>query len=158
LEVTEHTQLVGGVVTNLQALETVLRYFLLRLHAQEMQFPKIGDREANETYFTNYLFLGNLVDEYNGTLTETEKKNFAVDRMVVDIRDAIAHGRLLTSTSKEQLPFRLWKFGRPNNGRVPVEFCEQLTAEWLRQTSGMIDRQRQKVVDCFKARRYQGLE
>jgi hypothetical protein len=60
-------------------------------------------------------------------------------------------GRLLTDN---EFPARLWKFGLARDGRVPVEFCEELTVEWLKEKSNWIDRQRQKVVDCFKARGY----
>jgi hypothetical protein len=38
LKVEEHTQGVGGIVTNLQALETVLRYFLAKLHNEVVEF------------------------------------------------------------------------------------------------------------------------
>jgi hypothetical protein len=153
LEWKDHTHLVGCIVTNLQALETILRYFLLRLHKQEVQFPKVGDADAKETYLTDYLFLGPLIDQYNNAL-EAAEKEFEVDRQVVVIRDALAHGRLLTS---EALPYRLWKFERPKLGRVKIDFCEELTVEWLKGKSDMIDRQRQKVLDCFKSRGYQGL-
>src|ERR1700749_72230 len=47
LEGKDHTHLVGCIVTNLQALETVLRYFLLRVHKQDPQFPKVGDTDAS---------------------------------------------------------------------------------------------------------------
>jgi hypothetical protein len=35
---------VGAIVTNLQALETVLRYFLAKLHNEVVEFPKVGDQ------------------------------------------------------------------------------------------------------------------
>jgi hypothetical protein len=127
---------------------------LLRLHNQEAQFPKVGDADASVTYLTKYAFLGQLVDEYNRSLEEPERK-FEVDRKVIDVRDAIAHGRLLTGN---ELPYRLWRFGRPKNGRVQVEFSEELTLEWLRSKSDMIYSQKQKVLDCFNARGYKGLQ
>ena len=154
MEWKDHTHQVGCIITNLQALETVLRYFLLRLHQQEAQFPKVGDADASVTYLTKYAFLGQLVDEYNRALEESEKQ-FEVDKTVIGVRDAIAHGRLLTT---KELPYRLWKFGRPKNGRVQVEFCEELTLEWLRSKSDMIYSQKQKVLECFNARGYKGLQ
>jgi hypothetical protein len=60
----------------------------------------------------------------------------------------------LTST---EIPARFWKFGRSKNGRVSIEFCEELTPEWSKKTTTMIDDERQKVVDCFKGRDYKGL-
>lgn len=73
---------------------------------------------------------------------------------VVHVRDAIAHGRLVTT---KELPFRLWKFGAHKGGHVEIELSEELTEDWLKTTSAMIDAEKQKVVDCFKARGYQGL-
>jgi hypothetical protein len=153
LKAEDHTQWVGAIVTNLQALETVLRYFLLKLNKQEVEFPNVGDREAAKTYLTSFLSLDNLIKSYNKALDEAEKQ-FRVDKTVVSIRDAFAHGRLLTS---KELPARLWKFGSSKKKRVKIEFCEELTVEWLKGTSTMIDRERQKVVDCSLARGYQGL-
>jgi hypothetical protein len=153
LEAKDHTQWVGAIVTNLQALETVLRYFLLRLYKEELQFPEIGDQEAKKTYLTRFMSLGNLIKYYNKALGEGEEK-FKVDREAVRVRDAFAHGRLLTT---KELPARLWKFGGSKNDHVNIEFCEELTVDWLRSKSNMIDGERQKVVDCFNARGYEGL-
>ena len=153
LKVEEHTQGVGAIVTNLQALETALRYFLLRRKGEEAQFPKPGDTQVKNTYLTRHTSLGKLIRTFNAALDETEK-NFEVDLGAVHIRDAIAHGRLVTANV---LPARLWKFGRPKNGIVEIEFSEELTAEWLKAKSDMIYREKQKVLDCFAARGYQGL-
>jgi hypothetical protein len=53
----------------------------------------------------------------------------------------------------------LFKIGQSQakKGRVEIEFCEELTIEWLKSTALMIDGERQKVVDCFQARGYEGL-
>jgi hypothetical protein len=153
LKAEDHTQWVGAIVTNLQALETVLRYFLLRLRGQQPEFPQAGDADAKKTYLTRSLSITNLIRNYNGALDKDERR-FKVDKDVVRIRNAFAHGRLLTTS---ELPARLWNFGRSKKGRVLVEFSEELTVEWLKSTSRMIDGERQKVVDCFKSRGYRGL-
>lgn len=155
MEATEHTQGIGGIVTNLLALETVLRYFLLKLNGEEVQLPTVGDREATITHLTRLASLSKLISEYHAALGETEKTKYAVDTSVVSIRNAFAHGRLLTS---KEIPARLWKFGSHKLGQVvDIEFCEELSAEWLKKTTLLVDQQRQKVVDCFQARGYQGL-
>jgi hypothetical protein len=74
----DHTHQTGAIVTNLQALETVLRRFLLTLKLQQLQFPKPGDTGAAENMLTSYEFLDELVDSFNQALTDTEKQ-FAVD-------------------------------------------------------------------------------
>ena len=149
----EHTQWVGAIVTNLQALETVLRYFLAKLRNEVVEFPKVGDQTVKFSYLTRNTSLGKLIRTFNEALADGEKK-FEVDKGVVHIRDAIAHGRLVTTT---ELPFRLWKFGPHRNGRIDIDFSEELTADWLKSTSDMIVREKQKVIDCFGARGYQGL-
>jgi hypothetical protein len=153
MKVEEHTQWVGAIVTNLQALETTLRYFLLRLRNQDPQFPKVGDHDAKKTYLTRSLSLGQVINKYNRVLTKDEGK-FKVDFSVVHIRDAFAHGRLLTT---EGLPFRLWKFASAKQGRVKIDFSEELTLEWLKNAALIIDREKDKVIECFKTRGYKGL-
>jgi aspartyl-tRNA synthetase len=148
-----HPRLVGSIVTNLQALETHLRYFLLKASNQYVSFPMPGDKEVAENYLTTFISLGDLVNTYNAGLGAGEEK-FRLDETVVRIRDAIAHGRLVTATV---LPATLWKFGRAKSGRVPVEFSETLTREWLIKMSNLIDAERQKVLECFAARKYEGL-
>ena len=153
MKVEEHTQGVGGIVTNLQALETVLRYFLAKLKNEVVEFPKVGDQTVKLTYLTRHTSLGKLIRTFNEALAEAEKK-FEVDIGVVHIRDAIAHGRLVTT---KELPFRLWKFGARRNGHVAIDFSEELTADWLKTTTALIDSEKQKVLDCFAARKYEGL-
>ena len=126
----DHVHQVGCIVTNLQALETVLRRFLMEVHGEKMQFPKVGDKDAAETHLTNYLSLAPLVRRYNDKLEGAEKEKFAVDDTVVRFRDSFAHGRLVTTS---EFPATLWKFGTAKNGRVPREYCEELTLELLKE-------------------------
>lgn len=70
----EHTQWVGAIVTNLQALETVLRYFLAKLRNEVVEFPKVGDQTVKLSYLTRRTSLGKLIRTFNGALAEAEKK------------------------------------------------------------------------------------
>jgi hypothetical protein len=154
LKAEDHTQWVGAIVTNLQALETCLRYFLVRLRKQDPQFPKVGDRDTKKTYMTRFLSLGKIIRKYNSALDAKETK-YRVSEEVVHIRDALVHGRLVTPT---ELPARLWKFASGSkNGRVAIEFSEELTLDWLKAKALMIASEKDKVVDCFNARGYEGL-
>src|SRR5260370_4656561 len=136
MKVEEHTKNVGAIVTNLQALETVLRYFLLKVNNQVPDFPKQGSVDVTITFLTDYRSLRGLIGSYNEKLTDAERQ-YAVDlEAVIRVRDAFAHGRLMTTS---ELPATLWKFGEPMNGRVPVEFCEILTLDYLTRTWKMID-------------------
>ena len=149
----DHTQWVGAIMTNLSALETVIRRFLVADRRQESSFPKPGDKDAKRNYLTTYLSLNDLIKKYHNTLREDEAK-FRVDDSVINIRDAFAHGRMVTDSG---LPFHLWKFGHLKQGRVPVEFSQQLTTDWLKDAAAMMEREKDKVVECFKARGFEGL-
>jgi hypothetical protein len=92
----EHLRLIGAIITNLQSLEMILRLFLLKARKQFIDWPKPTDTLVLETYVTNYLSLGPVIDDFNRELTDAEKPKFTVDRSVVDVRDAIAHGRLVS--------------------------------------------------------------
>ena len=121
-----------GRMMNLQAVETLLRYFLVLREGQSTAFPKVGDTQADETFATNYTSLGELIDVYNVGLTAEEAHRFKVDTQIVHIRDAFAHGRLVT---EKEFPATLWKFGRAKNGKVAIEFSETLTEEWLKNAN-----------------------
>jgi hypothetical protein len=152
----DHIAGVGAIVTNLQALETALRRFLVERYGQCPAFPKMGDATACRSYLTAYLSLGPLIKEYHGLLDDHEKQ-YCLDDSVVPIRDALAHGRLVARGDEPSPPYELWKFGGIKDGKVQVEFSEVLSAEWLKEKWAMIDAQKQKVVDCSKARGYNGL-
>jgi hypothetical protein len=153
VKVEEYTQGVGAIITNLLALETVLRYFLAKEKGEDIQFPKVGDKLVKLSWLTRFGYLSDLINRYNKLLKGEEKK-YEVDTEVNNIRNSIAHGRLVTT---EGLPFRLWMFGRQKRDNIRIKSSQELTAEWLKETSAMINREKQKVLDCFAARKYQGL-
>jgi hypothetical protein len=82
LEVNEYTQLVGAIITNLQALETVLRYHSLGPKAREVQFPTLGALDVVENDLTSWVSLGKLVKRFNSSLKPDEQP-FKVDSQVV---------------------------------------------------------------------------
>jgi hypothetical protein len=131
----------------------MLRYFLAKLNNEDIQSPKVGDTLVKLSYLTRFMSLVELIKTYNEALS-AEEKPFEVDSGMVHIRDAIAHGRLVTTA---ELPFRLWKFGDHKGANVEIAFSEELTSDWLKKTSAAIEAEKQKVVDCFKARGFQGL-
>jgi hypothetical protein len=148
MEPEEHCQLIGAILMNFQALETVLRCFLLKAHHQPVAFPEPGDTKVAHNYLTNWKSLNELIDEYNRGLKNGEGQ-YSLDRSVVAVRDAIAHGRLVTA---DVFPMTLWKFGRPKDGRVPIEFFEVLTKEWLVAKRNKLFNEKEKVLNLFKAR------
>lgn len=151
-----HIAGVGSIVTNLQALETVLRSFLVERYDQCAVFPNMGDTAACRNYLTAYDSLGSLIGEYHGLLEKHEEK-FSINPIVVLVRDALAHGRLISRGTDPSPPFELWKFGKVKDGKVQVDFSQILSEEWLNATRVLIDLERQKIIDCAKARGYKRL-
>lgn len=152
-----HTRYTGYFVMNLQAIDTAIRAFLECRDGRALSFPRPGETEIEETWLTKFVYFGPLVKEFNGSLhTAFERANYALDEKVIDLRNAFAHGRLFTDF--EKFPARLWKFGNRNGkGKIPVEFCELLTPEWLLKNHNFAAREYGKVLRCFKHRKYKGL-
>ncbi len=134
----QHPLNLGKLLVNFQSLEFALRAFLLK--TEEMAgspFTKFknlhelgeGD-EVPENAFTNYDNLMQLIEKYNDN-PKIKAADLCIDKKLVDIRDAIAHGRVSALTPSP--PCRLLKFGRPKNNRTKVNFSILLTQEWYNQ-------------------------
>ncbi len=137
---------------NLTALETALRFFLLKANNQTFTAPDDNVADAPVNYMTKYVSLGDLIKAYNAKLAQAEIAKYKVDDRPVHIRDSLAHGRLVAPL--KDVPLTLWKFGRQSGGRVPIEFHDVLTKEWLEETWKYIDQQKSLVVECSKKRGY----
>jgi hypothetical protein len=154
LKTEEHTQGIGAIFTNLAALETVLRYFMAYVKNEEPVFPEAGDKQVKKSYLTRSIALQNLIQNYNAALRAGESAYSIDKKEIVRIRNAFAHGRILTTT---ELPARLWNFIGSKDGNIDIEFDQELNADWLKTTWLRIDKDKDKVVACFKARGYTGL-
>lgn len=150
----------GKVVINLRSLEFLLRFFLftddvrlggsgVRGDRVDYQNLKVGDL-VPENAFTSYDDLGKLIDKYNERVPCFE---LTVDRSVVDLRDALAHGRVLAFA--EFGPWHLLKFAKPNFGkpereRVMVTDAVQMNAAWFSEQVKLISTQTQKLVHAIQ--------
>jgi hypothetical protein len=111
----EHCLQVGYIHTNLAALESSLRFFLLKANDQTFIVPKTEDADAPINYITKYISLGALIKGYNDELTESERATYLVSDDPVRIRDSLAHGRLVAPGNT--FPVTLWKFGQDKGGQ-----------------------------------------
>ena len=128
----------GKLVANMQSLEFILRGFL---HNREIAKGITPDAKINynnmrkgnivpNNAFTNCDTLRDLIHKYN-TTPEITSANLAIDETLVDIRDAIAHGRI--SSDDITAPMHLLKFKKPKGDQVEVSFSELMTKEWLKK-------------------------
>lgn len=127
----------GKLVSNLQSLEFILRAYLQQLPNSRpfgipegediYQYPVGSELPLNE--ITNWDTLGQLIDKHNQwAVNQGEEK---IDKSIVVIRDALAHGRVSASSPDDSL--RLLKFSRKFNSKVRVEFNEVLSLEYFNQ-------------------------
>jgi len=143
-----HPLQMGQVIGNLQALEMSLRIFL---YCQEGGSSKAiqpalfnlakGDRVV-ENCMTNYDTLGRVITNYNQAVKSIDP-TLAVDEKIVNLRDAFAHGRLISD--KPERPLRLFKFSKACDGYVSVTHKWILTDEWFRDQLNRVHEEIQKV-------------
>jgi hypothetical protein len=150
----EHARHVGAIVTNLQSLETVVRIFLAAVDGQSWGLPKAGEAEVDENYLTNFRAFGPLVQRYNETLTPEERTKYSVDASHVLVRDSFAHGRPLSVG--DIYPATLYKFGIAQKGKVPIEFCQLLSKDWMEKTRASLREDTLRVAARFNARNFKG--
>jgi hypothetical protein len=134
MDISQYATLIGKIVANLQALEFTLRAYLYNQahpppvpHHKNLFSVKLGENvPANE--MTDYSTLGQLIDRYNRINPDPKQK---VDRSLVDIRDAFAHGRVFAPFPEPT--FTLLKFGPVKNEETTVTYLQELTEDWLDQ-------------------------
>ena len=123
----------GKIILNLQSLEFTLRLFLYE--TQKLGGSKPEDyanltvgKWVSENPLTSYDTLGQLISKVN---TELQNRGLQekVDISLVDIRDALAHGRFLANQPNG--PYRLFKFSRPKNGKVQVTVSLEMDSHWF---------------------------
>jgi len=132
----KHSLNLGRLVGNLQSLEFALRAFLVNSEiASGASFPqsasldKMNEGEiVPKNAFTNYDSLEKIIKKYNRD-PKILAAGLTIDKSLVAVRDAIAHGRVSAPAPSASL--RLLKFGKPENNQVKVVFSVTMTREWL---------------------------
>lgn len=83
--------------------------------------------ELPENDITSYDSLGQLFTKFN--LEMLSRGHPQLDMGLVDLRDALAHGRVSAAVQDDTL--RLIKFDKPKNGKARVTFNELMTEQWF---------------------------
>jgi hypothetical protein len=127
---------IGKIVVNLQSLEFSLRLVLNELQRRngatkspEIDLMKKGVGEwIQEDYFTNYDTLNILIKKINSEL-EFRSLSERIDDSMVELRDTIAHGRILALNPEG--PYRILKFSRPKDKKVR----DVVSTAWIQVSS-----------------------
>lgn len=132
----EHARHLGGLLANFQSLEFILRGFLQNSpSARPIGIPYGTDiyslpvgTDLPESELTSYDSLGQLIEKYNVEIAKLGQP--PIDETLVEIRDALAHGRASTDHPENNL--RLLKFSKPDKARrVRITFNETLSSDWF---------------------------
>ena len=142
---------IGKIVANLQTLEFTLRLALNELDSSSknqnsfsFNFDALNVGElVPENYLTNYDSLKKLIKDANSEF-KLRGMSEQVDISIVELRDAIAHGRVLSKNPNG--PFHLLKFSNPTNGEVKVTVSIKLTQEWVNQQINRLHQEILKVI------------
>ncbi len=147
----EYALSLGGLHNNLTSLEFALRGYLYR-RADPPHNPlpagtlllslKVGDI-VPQNALTDYSTLNLLIDRYNKLVTPTHPE-LAVDPTIVDLRDALSHGRIIIYDSKQDMV--LLKFSKPSSGRTSITYSQKLSLEWLHEQAGRVLDEVRKIV------------
>jgi len=147
-ELAEYALHLGGLLSNFHSLEFVLRIFLqsqpgarstgIPYGVDIYSFP-VGT-DLMESEITSYDSLGQLISKFNAQMKKANRP--LIDPTLVEVRDALAHGRVSGAAVGSQL--RLLKFDKPSKGVVRVAFNELLTIDWFTI-------QKKRVLDAISA-------
>lgn len=131
----KHALNLGKLVGSYHSLEFVLRAFLSQEENSGGKGPNHGTdpyqlpvgSEMAEDPLTNYDSLTQLMTKANKHLAVGGQP--ALPDRLIEVRDAIAHGRV--STYSKDGVLRLLKFDRPRDGKVRIAFNETMDEQWF---------------------------
>jgi hypothetical protein len=143
----------GRLHGNLASLEFALRAYLYA-HADLPHQPlpngmvltslRVGD-SIPENALTDYSTLAQLISRYNRSIPASHAK-LSIDPNIVDLRDALAHGRVASSDSEDD--FFLLKFSKPSFGQTTITYSQQLSSAWLNQQIDRVRTELDKIINA----------
>ena len=129
----EYRMNLGKLLANMLSLEMLLRLYLFYKEPStnsgdfQLDAYKVDDIVPTN-YLTNTFCLRQLVEKYN-THCNKDFKEFKIDPNLVDTRNALAHGRILSS-SPSFSNIRLYNFSRDGD-RVKLSFTTEMKEDWF---------------------------
>jgi hypothetical protein len=149
----------GKVIARFHALEICLRKFLqaqeISLNANKVWVqikPEPVDQTVPLDSYSTYETLNNLIKRYNALVTAKSHTELTIDLSIIELRDALAHGRMWSQTGGG-LPLQLLKFSKPVQGsvRLTVLASDLLDESWLAAQATRVATETAKVVTAGAA-------
>ena len=132
----EYAPLLGALFANLGSLDLALRHAIYlhetqpeaRVRSVSAWWASLREEQVHaKNHLTSWDSLRELVGAYN-----SYSPTLRIDEGIADLRDALAHGRILATGPASDLT--LIRFSNPRQTTtVTVEKVERLTPDWLRQ-------------------------
>jgi len=131
-----HAEHLGGVIGNLQSLEFSIRLCLSQrpdslvrsTYTDDFRNAPVGTL-VPESDMSSYAPLGQLIKKFNELFGHFGS---TIDPTLVDLRDALAHGRVFAGPDEEH--FRIVKFDRPINGSARLSYNQVMTEDWFNES------------------------
>ena len=131
----EYACTLGRLVGNLLSLELCIRLVLHEYDGKPRSHSdlaltsdlRVGD-QLQVNALTSWDSLGQLIDKYNAA--HSARPDLQLDTTLKTLRDAFAHGRILSDDPG--VPLRFVRLSQPRAGAVTVEMMQPLTVEWMR--------------------------
>ena len=140
----------GHLITNLHSVEFLLRTILFRKDEKEFDFEylEIGRLKKGQKVpanpLTDYSTLLSLIKTYNKSVIDEVK----VDERIVEIRDLIAHGRVICIDQSDQ-NCKIFKFSKVKDKHVTVTDFEVFNKKWITESRNFVHEQIVKLQRVF---------
>ncbi len=154
MDLDEYSARLGRLFGNFHSLEFALRVFLygrgdpphhLFSTGTNLNRLVVGDVVPLNA-MTGYDSLGQLIDRYN-RLVSPDRPELTVDPGLVNLRDALVHGRV--SALSPSSPLTLLKFSKPKKDQAKVSYSAELTDDWFHNQVKLLFAELQKVVKAL---------
>ncbi len=130
-----HAFNVGMLVTNLELLEFYARLQIAKATQSPVNLWTIAPGDSvPEDPVTDYDQLRAVLDR----LVEFTGRQLDVDALV-ELRDQLAHGRVIPHSPREAFPLTLLKFGKPTKAGVPVLARFEMDDAWFKRQRSLVD-------------------
>jgi hypothetical protein len=150
---------IGRVYLHLNSIELYVRLFLLitRVGSKKaIEFNQSLDKlkkgqTVEENEITNFEQLSTLIEKYNDKVKEIHKE-LIIDKNLVELRHALAHGRAFTidPSTPSKNPMTLLKFANPTDHKTTVDFCDLMTNQWFDEQVKRTKKEKFKVIEACR--------
>lgn len=131
-----HAENLGGLLGNLHSLEFTIRLCLAQQpgspacnrYTDDFRNAPVGT-QISDSEMSNFATLGQLIKKFNDIFRQS---GATVDPSIVDLRDALAHGRVFAGPDDNY--FRIIKFEKPVNGKARVSYNQVMTEAWFTES------------------------